>query len=33
MLACTTYDDAAEGALVKGYLEYILSDEGQDPGR
>lgn len=32
MLACASYDDAAEGALAKGYLEYILSDEGQTQG-
>lgn len=29
LLACETYDDAAEAANVKGYLEFIVSDEGQ----
>ncbi|KRA38594.1 MULTISPECIES: phosphate ABC transporter substrate-binding protein PstS [unclassified Nocardioides] len=29
LLACETYDDAAEAANVKGYLSYIVSDEGQ----
>lgn len=29
LIACTSYEDAEEGALVKGYLTYILSDEGQ----
>ena len=29
MVACSSYSDAAEGDLVKGYLSYILSDEGQ----
>ncbi|GAA1476895.1 phosphate ABC transporter substrate-binding protein PstS [Nocardioides aestuarii] len=29
LVACTTYDDAEEGELVKGYLAYIVSDEGQ----
>ena len=28
-LACTAYEDANEGALVKGFLGYIASDEGQ----
>ena len=28
-LACQHYDDAKTAALVKGYLSYILSDEGQ----
>ncbi len=29
LLACPTYDDAETQANVKGYLEYIVSDEGQ----
>jgi len=29
LLACPTYDDAAEADLVKGYLSYVLSEEGQ----
>jgi len=29
LLACPTYDDANEAALVKGYLSYIVSEEGQ----
>jgi phosphate transport system substrate-binding protein len=29
LLACQTYDDQATADLVKGYLSYILSDEGQ----
>lgn len=29
LLACQTYDDQATADLVKGYLTYILSDEGQ----
>ena len=29
LLACQDYDDAAEAANVKGYLSYIVSDEGQ----
>jgi len=29
LLACEKYDDATEAANVKGYLEYIVSDEGQ----
>jgi phosphate transport system substrate-binding protein len=29
LIACETYDDATEAANVKGYLEYIVSDEGQ----
>jgi phosphate transport system substrate-binding protein len=28
-LACTQYDDQAQGQLVKGFLEYIVSEEGQ----
>jgi phosphate transport system substrate-binding protein len=28
-LACKTYEDAAQGELVKGFLEYIASEEGQ----
>ncbi len=29
LMACPSYADAAEGDLVKGYLSYIISDEGQ----
>lgn len=29
LLACPTYDDPAQAELVKGYLAYILSEEGQ----
>ncbi|HRI94516.1 MAG TPA: phosphate ABC transporter substrate-binding protein PstS [Nocardioides sp.] len=29
LLACPTYDDANEAALVKGFLSYIVSEEGQ----
>lgn len=29
LLACQHYEDAAEADLVKGYLSYVLSDEGQ----
>ncbi|GAA3530281.1 phosphate ABC transporter substrate-binding protein PstS [Nocardioides daeguensis] len=29
LIGCETYDDAAEAANVKGYFEYIVSDEGQ----
>jgi phosphate transport system substrate-binding protein len=29
LVACTAYEDAEEGELVKGYLSYILSEEGQ----
>ncbi len=29
LIACASYDDAEEGSLVKGYLSYIISDEGQ----
>ena len=29
LLACQSYDDAAQGELVKGYLSYILSEDGQ----
>lgn len=32
LLACQTYDDAAQADLVKAYMEYILSDEGQEFG-
>ncbi len=30
LLACPTYEDAETADLVKGYLSYIVSDEGQD---
>lgn len=29
VIACQTYQDPAEADLVKGYLSYIVSDEGQ----
>jgi len=29
LLACQKYDDAAEAALVKAFLTYVVSDEGQ----
>ncbi|HEY0889418.1 MAG TPA: phosphate ABC transporter substrate-binding protein PstS [Nocardioides sp.] len=29
LLACQSYEDAAEADLVRGYLSYVLSDEGQ----
>jgi phosphate transport system substrate-binding protein len=29
-LACKTYEDAAEADLVKGFLTYIASEEGQE---
>ncbi len=32
LLACQTYGDEAQADLVKAYLEYILSDEGQEFG-
>jgi phosphate transport system substrate-binding protein len=28
-MACTKYDDAAQGALVKAYLNYVISADGQ----
>lgn len=30
LLACPTYENAEDAANVKGYLEYILSEEGQE---
>jgi phosphate transport system substrate-binding protein len=30
LIACQTYEDAATADLVKGYLSYIVSDEGQN---
>ena len=33
MVACESYDDEATAANVKGYLSYILSDEGQEIGQ
>ena len=30
LIACTEYDSADEAALVKGYLEYAISPEGQE---
>lgn len=30
LIACTKYDSASEAALVKGYLEYAISGEGQE---
>ena len=32
LLACQTYSDEATAANVKGYISYILSDEGQEIG-
>jgi phosphate transport system substrate-binding protein len=29
LMACTQYDDAAQGALVKAFVSYIVSPEGQ----
>jgi phosphate transport system substrate-binding protein len=29
LIACPSYDDANEGALVKGFLSYVVSEEGQ----
>ena len=29
LLACTSYDDAETAELVKGYLTYVLSEDGQ----
>ncbi len=29
LIACQHYDDQATADLVKGYLSYVLSDEGQ----
>jgi phosphate transport system substrate-binding protein len=29
LIACQTYDDKAEADLVKAYLSYIVSEEGQ----
>jgi phosphate transport system substrate-binding protein len=29
LVACQHYDDAAKAALVKGYLTYVLSEDGQ----
>ncbi|GAB6985354.1 phosphate ABC transporter substrate-binding protein PstS [Nocardioides pyridinolyticus] len=32
LIACQAYEDQAQADLVKGYMEYILSDEGQQFG-
>ena len=29
LIACPTYDDAKTADLVKGYLSYVVSDDGQ----
>jgi phosphate transport system substrate-binding protein len=29
VIACTKYDSAGEASIVKGYLEYVISPEGQ----
>jgi phosphate transport system substrate-binding protein len=29
LLACQTYEDADQAALVEGYLSYVVSTEGQ----
>jgi phosphate transport system substrate-binding protein len=31
-IACTNYDDAAQGAIVGGYLKHVVSPEGQEAG-
>src|SRR3954454_5020408 len=31
-IACTKYDDAAQGKLVSGYLKYVVSPQGQEAG-
>ncbi|WP_028062508.1 phosphate ABC transporter substrate-binding protein PstS [Solirubrobacter soli] len=31
-IACTKYDDAAQGKLVGGYLKYVISADGQAAG-
>ena len=28
-IACTQYDDAAQAEMVKAFLQYVLSEEGQ----
>jgi phosphate transport system substrate-binding protein len=33
LIACQTYDDANEADLVKAYLEYAISTEGQDAAK
>jgi phosphate transport system substrate-binding protein len=30
LLACTQYGSSGEAALVKSYLEYVISPEGQE---
>ena len=30
LMACQSYDDAADGELVKAFMEYVISDGGQD---
>ncbi len=30
LLACQTYEDAAQAALVEGFLSYVISTEGQE---
>lgn len=30
LMACTAYDSAEEAELVKGYLEYVISPDGQE---
>jgi phosphate transport system substrate-binding protein len=29
LIACQTYADASDADLVKGYLSYVVSEEGQ----
>jgi phosphate transport system substrate-binding protein len=33
LIGCTTYEDAAQAALVKGYLSYVISADGQAKAR
>ncbi len=32
LLACPTYDEQADADVARAYLEYVLSDEGQEQG-
>jgi phosphate transport system substrate-binding protein len=33
LIGCTTYEDAAQAALVKGYFNYVISPDGQAKGQ